>query len=56
MTETDLETVAAWRAGVEDSPAGPLFANRYTESELVLLDIIDTRCADCTGSYTIQCR
>lgn len=55
MMETNLETVAAWRAGADDSPAGPLFADRYTESELILLDTVDTDCGPCTGSRTIEC-
>lgn len=56
MMETDPATVvAAWRAGAEDSPAGPLFASRYTESELTVHITADTGCGPCTGSRTIDC-
>ena len=59
MNETPgaAERVEQWRNGVQDNPAGPLFAaGEFAEADIVnaTSDFI-TRCSGCSGSAGHPC-
>ena len=53
---SDLDARPDWRAtaGV-DSPAGPLFSDRYAEADLAMQDPMAIGCSLATGSSMIPC-
>jgi hypothetical protein len=60
MTTTALleaeETVARWRAGTDDSPAGPVFASgEFAEGDIVACNPPGSRCSACTASRPVFC-
>ncbi|MEU5696946.1 DUF6229 family protein [Actinosynnema sp. NPDC020468] len=50
------ELVARWRAGAEDNPAGPVFANgEFAEGDIVACNPPGSRCSSCTASRPVYC-